>query len=765
MKQADAGIKRLDGLDKVTGGIRYATDFALPGMAHAKILRSPHAHARIHAIDAGEAESLPGVLAVVTAAHTGTLPEPYYGVGIRDQPLLAVDKVRYVGDMVAAVVADDEQTAYRALELIEVTYEALPAVMTMDAALSPGAPLLFDTPSLGAALPVGEGALSLKEPRPNVLYEFRYARGDVDSVLASADHVFTDTFVTSRINHLHLEPYVNVARVADGRIEVWSCNQDPFILRADIARIFGRSLNDVRIHTPSIGGGFGGKSYCKMEPLVAFLADYVRRPVRLCLTMDEALLTLTKHACVLTLTTGVSSKGELLARKCTVMLDGGAYSDASVSTTIKAGYRMPGCYRWMAVETTATAVRTNTIPAGSFRGFGGTQASFASESQIDMIARRLGTDPVIFRHRNLLAPGEAFAPGDSEIDSDFAVGLDKVYTALGAKGPKRPCRGRGVAIGLKDGGGTGNQANAMVKVTHTGTIMVHAASVEVGQGTGTALAAIAAEVFDCPLNNVRYGDIDTDYTPLDTGTHVSFATTVGGLAVQRAAQDARAQILAFAAEQLGCDAGNLKLTGWAVQRGNDVTELTPLMCANFGAVGTEFIGRGQAKIPYEKSAPLGSKNFFWLPCWSGAEVEVDVETGQVSILHLIVGVDAGRIVNPTACRGQAEGAALQAYGQALIEDLVYVGEAPANATPITYRAPLSTDSPFCFESFVEEHGMGPGPGGIKGLGESGMLGVAAAIANAVHDAVGVRITDLPITPEKVLNALDSARQAVAKERE
>ncbi len=764
MKERTNQIRRLDGADKVTGVIRYATDFVLPGMAHAKILRSPRAHARIRNIDTARALSLPGVLDVVTGTHIGTLPDPYYGVGIRDQPLLAVDKVRYVGDMVAAVVAEDEQTAYRALELIGVTYEELPAVMTIDAALSSDAPLLFETPSRGGPLPVGEGAVSLKEPRPNVLYEFRYARGNVNALLASADHVFTDTFVTSRINHFHLEPYINVARVAGGRIEVWSCNQDPFILRTDIARIFGCSLTSVRIHTPPVGGGFGGKSYCKMEPLVAFLAGRVRRPVRLCLTMDEALLTLTKHACVLTLTTGISAAGKLVARKSMVMLDGGAYSDASVSTTIKVGYRMSGCYRWDAVETTAFAVRTNTVPAGSFRGFGGTQSSFASESQIDMIARRLGLDPIEFRRKNLLAPGEPYAPGDTGIDSDFGEGLAAINAALEADGPKKPGRGRGVAIGLKDGGGTGNQANAIVKVTHAGNVMVHAAAVEVGQGAGTALAAIAAEVLNCPLENVGYADIDTDYTPLDTGTHVSFATTVGGLAVQRAAEDARAQILAFAAGRLQCDASELNLKGWTVEHHNETVELAPLMSAYFGPVGTEFLGRGQLKIPYEASAPLASKNYFWLPCWSGAEVEVDPETGQASILRLVVCVDAGRVVNLAACRGQAEGAALQAFGQTLFEELVYAGETPANATPLAYRVPLAIDVPPRFESFVVEHGMGPGPGGIKGIGESGMLGLAAAIANAVHDATGVRITELPITPEKIRRALEASQELQAKER-
>src|SRR5712672_2720527 len=412
-------VTALDGPDKVTGAARYTFDVTLPGMVHAKVLRSPHPHARIVAIDASRAEALPGVVAVVTGADAIKLPDPYYGVAIRDQPVLGIDKVRYVGDMVAAVAALDEETAYRALALIDVRYDPLLPVTTIDEALAEDAPLLFDAPVAGEPIKLGDGVTSLKEPRPNVLCEFAYTNGDADTVLARSDHVFEDRFRFSRINHFHLEPHVNVARVTGAQIELWSCNQDPFVLRGDIARIFGRPANNIRIHASYVGGGFGGKSFCKMEPLVVLLAMKAGRPVRLCLSLDESLLTLTKHAGILMLKTGVTKDGRLTARKSEIQLDGGAYSDASALTVVKTGYRITGPYRWDAVATRACAVRTNTVPAGSFRGFGGTQASFASESQIDMIARRLGIDPYDFRRKNLLAVGEPFQPGDSGIDSDL----------------------------------------------------------------------------------------------------------------------------------------------------------------------------------------------------------------------------------------------------------------------------------------------------------------------------------------------------------
>jgi CO/xanthine dehydrogenase Mo-binding subunit len=756
----DAPLERLDGRQKITGKVRYTSDFAMPGMLHAKVLRSPHAHARIRSIDSRRAYALKGVVAIVTGDDISSLPDPFYGVGIRDQPVLAIGKVRYIGDMVVAVVAEDEATAFRALDLIDVEYEKLPALMSIEDALDPSAPDIFEEPSGGAPLIVGEGAQSLKEPRKNTLYEFRYARGDAEAEIVRADHVFTDTFHFSRIHHYHLEPYVNVALAEEGRIEIWSCNQDPFILRNDLSRMFGVPPHQVRVHTAMIGGGFGAKSYCKMEPLVVFLAMRTGRPVRLCLTMDEAFHTLTKHAAILTLTTGVSRDGILIARKSDIKLDGGAYSDASVSTTIKTGYRITGPYRFKAVSTVASSVRTNCVPGGSFRGFGGTQASFASESQLDMIAHRLGMDPLQLRRKNLLSPGEPFAPGDSAIDSDFELGLLTLAEKAGyADRSRGQGRGIGLSIGLKDGGGTGNQAQAAIKVTDSGDIIVQAAAVEIGQGVGTVLGSIAANILDRPLSAVRYADIDTDYTPLDTGTHVSFATTVSGKAIEESAYDVKRQILKFAADRLDCTPDQLTLSDWSIRIGNQSHDLRAMLRAYYGPVGTEFVGRGSMKIPYDTAAPLGSQNLFWMPCWSAAEVEVDVDTGQVSVLRLVVGADAGRALNLAACHGQIEGAALQALGQTLFEELAYSGDTPANAAPATYRVPLASDLPTSFESFVEQHGMGPGPNGAKGIGESGMLGIAAAVANAIEDAVGVRITQLPITAERVLDALDRKRKA------
>jgi CO/xanthine dehydrogenase Mo-binding subunit len=806
--QRDESPAFSDARGRVTGGSCYTFDFELPHMLHGKLLRSPHAHARIRSVDSHAALAIPGVACVVTGADTADLPDPFYGVGLRDQPVIATNRARYVGDVVAAVVAVDEHTAFRAAQAVSIDYEPLPAVMTMAEALTPNAPELFEGSTAGNALGLGEGSSGAVDPAPNVPYEYTFGYGDVARCLDNAAHVFTDSFDISRINHFMLEPYVNVARWAGARLEMWSCNQDPFVLRADLARIFGLPVTGARVYTPPVGGGFGGKSYCKMEPLLALMARKARAPVRLALSMDEGLLTLVKHPASLSLTTGVDDAGHLLARRAEIMVDGGAYIDASVLVAIKMGYRIGGPYRWQAIASRTRVVRTNTVPSGSFRGFGGTQAAWACERQMDMIARRLGDDPVAFRRRNLLTSGEPFAPNERGIDSDLAAELDNLAATMrsaprgnarritsdvssppftsprlphpaplpASAGRGRPriesatrlrsdsigsnARGIGFAIGLKDAGGTGNHAQAMVRISQSGEVIVSAAAVDVGQGAPAALCRIATAELGLPLQAAIYAALDTDHSPPDNGTHVSCATTVTGLAVQAAARDARAQVLQFVAERLGCDTADLALDGWCVRRGDEVHPLEPMIRRYYGGIGWEFIGRGSFKEPYDRRAPLGAKNISWMPCWSAAEVSVDHETGQVTIHRLVVGADAGRALDRAACHGQIEGAAAQAFGQAMFEELRYRGDRPDNAMPLAYRVPRADDMPMAFESFVAEHGLGVGPGGLKGIGEAGMLGIAAAIANAIEDASGACLTAMPFTPERVLAALDahSAKQ-------
>jgi aerobic-type carbon monoxide dehydrogenase small subunit (CoxS/CutS family) len=396
---------------KVTGQPFFLIDTQVADIAEIKILRSPHPHARITTIDTSRALALPGVLAIMTGADLIKLPTHTYGLWIKDQPLLAVGRVRHVGEPVAAIVAVDATTAIQALSLVDVRYDVLDAVATTTEATAPGAPLLFDGPSLGAIPAHGVSVTTGMEHAPNVLYEFRHRVGDIDDAFAVADHVFIDDFAFSRMSHIHLEPSVTMARPVGEGVEVWSCNQDPFLLRQEIAEICGLPEHAVRVRTLPIGGGFGAKSYCKIEPLVVLLAQRINRAARLTLTMDESLSSLSQHAATLRLETAVTADGRFLARRSDIVLDGGAYADASPLVADKVGYRIGGPYRWGALDSRAIAVRTNTVPAGSYRGFGGTQASWASESQVDMIARRLGIDPLEIRRCNLLQPGEPLSRG------------------------------------------------------------------------------------------------------------------------------------------------------------------------------------------------------------------------------------------------------------------------------------------------------------------------------------------------------------------
>jgi len=749
---------RLDADIKLTGAARYAVDFTLPRMLHAKVLRSPHAHARVLSIDASRARSVPGVHAVITRDDLKGL-NATYGYFIKDQPIVAIDKVRYSGDMGPAVAADTEEAAVRALEKIEVRYEPLRVVSTIDEALAPDAPALFETQPMGIVPAYGTGASASRDPRRNVCYRFAYTTGPA-SAFASADHVFEDEFRFSRMQHYHLEPFVSVAQVEGSQIEVWTSCQNPFPLRKELARVFNHPEQNIRLHVPLVGAGYGAKNNCKTEPIAILLSRMTGRPVRFCMTQEENFLTQSQHAAILKLKTGVANDGRFIARKAEILLDAGAYSDASPLVAEKAGYRINGPYRWQHIDSVCDCVMTNTTPAGPFRGFGGTQASWASESQIDMIARRLGIDPVAIRQKNLLKLGEPYVPGESGVDSDIHEGLDLVCREVGyGRGERRRGRGIGVAIGFKDSGGVNKPAQAQVKATTTGGLIVSSGAIEIGQGIQTALTRFVAEIFAAPASRVSYAPINTDVTPFDQGTNASSAIVVMGKAVEIAARDCVRQVIAFAAGMLKCKPEELRLENWSIIKDNQAHPLAPMIMREFDGSGMEFVGHGFFKSPTDHHAPLEAQCVSWEIGWGAVEVEVDEETGRFEVKKLIVSGDAGRAIHKDICRGQDEGAAVMALGQALFETMHYDGPVLANIAAAKYRVPLTTDLPEVFRAITQEQGHGPGPFGTKGMGEAGILPVMPAIANAIEDAVGVRITSLPITPEKVLNALRAKKNA------
>lgn len=748
---------RRDARAKVTGRARYGYDIVVPGMLHAKVLRSPHAHARVVSIDAGRARALEGVRAVLTRDELDGM-EPTFGSLVKDQPVVATDRVRYVGDVVAAVAAVDEQTALHALDLLEVEYEALPAVATVHAALADDAPELFPDAPPGVVPRYGPAAKGLLRPHRNVSFEYRFVNGP-PSAWDECDHVFTDTFTFSRMHHMHLEPYVSVCAASFDCLEIWTSTQMPFQLRQELARVFKVPENTVRVHAEFIGGGFGAKTNCRTEHIALRLSQLSDGlPVRYCITTEEAFLTISQHEAVLTLTTGTTADGRFVARRSEVLLNGGAYSELSPLVAEKAGYRMPGAYRWDHVDTVARVVLTNTVPAGAFRGFGGTQATWANERQADLIAERLGLDPFELRLKNVLSLGEETVPGETPIDSDLALGLNLVADAIGYRTRTRvPNRGMGLAMACKDGGGMNKMAQARVKIDASGNVYLHSGLTEMGQGGHSALSQIVAEVLNTDPSRVRHAAVDTDHSPFESGTNSSSGIAIMGRAVKQAAERVRAQVLDFAASSLGRPAHDLILRGWEVVVGDQVYPLLPMIRGVFGGTGYEFTADGYYKADHDPRTPFETPCAFWEVGWAAAEVKVDPETGRVDVLQLVISGDAGKVINHLGARGQDEGAAVMGLGQAMFEELRYEGTELLNGEALNYRVPMADDLPHSFVSMTQEQGHGSGPYGSKGLGEGGLLPVPPAIAAAVADAVGAQLTALPLTPERILDAIDAAR--------
>ncbi|HEX9443201.1 MAG TPA: xanthine dehydrogenase family protein molybdopterin-binding subunit, partial [Candidatus Binatia bacterium] len=759
LKTAGVSVPRLDGVEKVTGSAEYTGDIELAGMGFAKILRSPAPHAKIVKIDARRAEAMPGVFAVFTRADLKGLKGGRYGAIYKDQSIVADDKVRYAGDPVAAVLAVDEMTAEEALGAIAVEYEDLPVLTTIEEAVAEGAPLVHDQWFGQAELRGSSYGAPDKFKGTNVCSHFGYARGDVGKAFQKAAHVFEDTFRFPKVQHYSLEPHVMIAHYEQDHLTVWSACQDPFGLRDHLAAIFSLPLSRVRVVVPYVGGGYGGKLYVKAEPIAAALSWKARRPVKLVMGVGESFKTVTRHPARIRIKSGVAKDGRLLARECEIYMNTGAYADAGPRVTQKAGYRAIGPYRIPDAKIDAYCVYTNTVPAGAFRGFGSVQVAWAYESHTDLIAERLGMDPVDFRLKNLLKKGEEYTPGDTPVDCDLKEGLLKVAAALDWKKPPKPGAGKGLAVCLKDAGGTFKIAGAAVKMSSDGSVVLLTGTVEVGQGSKTALSQVVAEELSIGLDRISVALLDTDVTPYDVSTSASSSMTVMGLAVQRASVDAKRQLLESAAEVLGCKSAELSLKDGKVcgRRGKEMP-FGSVITEFYGSKAGEIIGRGVYRDLKTKKAALGATTTFWEVGWGGAEVEVDRDTGAIRLKKYVSIADVGRAIHPIQCEGQDEGGVVFGLGHTLFEQMVYEDGQLLNPNLVDYRVPNFLDLPEEFTSMLIENGNGPGPFGAKGMGEGGLLPVAPAIANAIARGAGIRFYDLPITPEKVWRALGEKKK-------
>ncbi len=722
--QVGRSAPRRDAAEKLRGQAQFAGDVVVPRMAHGKVLRSPLPHARVVSVDVEAAERLPGVVCVLTAADLADI-DPYYGHAIRDRPVLAIDRVRFAGEPVAAVAAEDERTAEAALELIRVDYDELPVVGTLEHAIAPDAPRVNDGPRRPGLF---HGLGELPPLEGNVCYRYRIDRGEVEAAFAHADLVVEGEYTFPAVYQYAMETHTVVAQVVGDEITLWASCQHPFLVRAEIAQLFAVPLASVRIVVPYLGGGFGSKSYTKLEPLAVALARKAGRPVRVQSRVAEAMVTTRRHGLRCRMRTAMTREGRLLGREVECWFDTGAYADNGPRVTATGGDAAPGPYRWDAYRVDAACVYTNTPPSGSYRAFGATHLQWIGELQIDELARRAGLDPLDVRRENLCVPGEELRAGGKPLDADLVGDVERAAAAVGWGEPKPAYVGRGVSVGLL-AAGAHPVSSAVCRMEASGDVVVLVGTTEVGQGARTALAQIAAEELGLPAERVVVRGADTSFTPYDRSTGASRSTTLAGLAVQRAARDLRAQLSAIA--------------------GTD--ELDPggypdLFQRHFGLAGGELIGRGE--VAPEGSGSYAEGPVFWEVCVGAAEVEVDPETGLVRVRKTATVADVGRAINPQLVERQDEGGTMQGLGNALYEELVFEQGALLNDTLLDYRVPTFEDVPDEMTCLIVENEDGPGPYGAKGCGEGSLAATTAAIATALADA-GVPMSELPLTPERV----------------
>ena len=743
--QIGRSLPRIEARAKVTGTAEYIHNLRLPGMLWAKIYRSTVPHGRIRHIDTSAAMTMPGVQRIVTAAEIRTvIAEPYYGPAFHDQPILAEDKVRHVGEPVAAVLAADPRIAAEAAQAIVVDYEPMPAVYDeVEALTSP----IYVHEQLKPAGTFADLKHLVGRRDTNVALDFHLRRGDVDHAFANAVQAFEHTFKTQQTMHTPLEPHVAVADVRGDRVEIHSSTQNPSFVRIEIARLLGWPENRVRVRTAFLGGGFGAKVYVKVEALAVALSLLTGRPVKIALTMEEQFFTISRHASTFRIKSAVDKEGRITARHCEVFYNGGAYADIGPRVAQKSGFTAAGPYDIDNVAIDSFEIYTNRPPAGAFRGFGMPQLVWAYECHTDLIAHGLGIDPLEFRRKNLLRDGRPHATGTIMRDAGTAAVLDRLAQRIGwgqpsERGNGALRRGRGIAIGLK-AAISPTTSVATVAIAADGSCTVYCGTVDMGQGSTTAMAQIAAETLGIEAEAVRVVAPDTDVTPYDMGTLGSRSTFHMGHAVRLACEDAKAALAALAAE-----------TGVAPGTNLPIAEL---FRRKYGMQAGTLVGSGSYLPSYvspdHETGQTPNATPFWMVGGSAAEIEVDTETGQMRVLRLITVADAGMSVNPRIVETQLTGAAIQHLGMTLFENMEFTDGQLRNPNFAEYKIPGIRDLPAELTGEIIEAVQQSGPYGAKGVGETGTFAVAPAIANAIEDAVGVRLMELPITPEAVYRAL------------
>lgn len=733
-------IPRVDALAKVTGRAKYVADIRLPGMLYGKILRSPLPHAKIKSIDTSQAWKLPGVEAIITHKD---VPRVLYNssqhaeLRPRDKYVLD-DRVRHVGDDVAAVAAADKETAEAAIELIDVEYEELPAVFDPEEAIKPDAPKIHG----------GEG---------NICAFFQKEWGDLEKGFKEADCIFEDSYKTQVTHATPMEPHGCLVSYDSGNLRIWTSIQAPHPFRNKLAKIFSMPSSKIRITNACIGGAFGNKCDLLLEPITIVLSMKTNKPVRTELTRKEAFYTTKRHPSVVWVKTGVKRDGTLTARQVKSILGAGAYSSHTPGVAFAHGgssSNMVTLYKTPNFKAEVHAVYTNTIPSGAFRGYGNPQGAFPVESQMDQIAEELKIDPIEFRLKNVIQIGDVNpATGNRVASSGLTECVEKVKKEMGWDGKMRKReragtkrRGLGIALLMHTSGvvGLDETCSTLVRINPDGAVFVESAAVDMGTGAKTTIAQIVSEELGIDMKLVKITEeADTNYLQ-DRGSYGSGTLFISGEAARRAAADAKAQLLKAASKRLGADANDL-----SIEEGHIFVKSRPRKRVSIAEVamsrpGNEIVG-------VSIYSPSNFAPFFGAQC---AEVEVDIETGDIALLKIAYAHDIGKAINPAIVEGQLEGGTVQGLGYALTENLSLNEKTGSYLNPgfTDYRIPHAREYPNVKIILVESK-EDTGPFSAKGCGEACLVPTLPAVANAVYDAVGLRFKEMPITSEKVLREL------------
>ncbi len=747
-------VPRIDGVEKATGSAVFVNDLKMTGMLHARVLRSPYPHAKVKNVNIEKAKNLAGVQAVICGTNIPAIP---YGVDYPDELPLAKDKVRFIGDEVAAVAALDEDVAEEAIQLIEVDYEELPPVFDMEAAMRPDAPLIHD------------------DAPQNIRLVYAVERGNIERGFSEAAEIVELEFKTQSAHAGYMEPRGCVALFEpSGKVTVWSCAQSLYHSRKTLSQALGISPSRIRYVQPYVGGGFGGKMDASKEVVIAtLLSRECNKPVRFVLSRsDDLAYSRPLVAGHFKVRLGAKKDGTFVAKQSRVLADNGAYSCYAFALVGVMASRIDNLYRFQHIKSEGHLVYTNKTPTGALRGFGNPQGTFAVESCIDQLADKLGLDPLEVRMKNATQPGETTIHGWRVSSCGFSDCLKKAAEKSGwfeRKARKTVNRGLGMAGVIHV---CGNRvmfdfdgSSAVVRVNEDGRVTVITAEGDIGQGARTAYAMIAAETLGARYEDVDVTMADTDFGPYCLGYYASRGIVTAGNAIRIAASDARKQLLECAARLLEAKPDELEARGGAVfvkgLPGAQVSFEQISRAAIYHQGGGPIIGKGIYDAPSE---PLDRKTKYGhvAPTYSFgaqvAEVEVDRETGIIKVLHIWAAEDGGRILHPASAEGQVEGALGMGFGFTMMEELKWDEGKILNPTLLDYKMPTTEDVPLIHHDFVLTEDPF-GPFGAKAMSESPGVPTPAAIANAVYDAIGVRISELPIAPAKVLAVLKKKRKS------